>query len=157
MLSDIIHSNTGLFHTIMAVLSLILGTLVLLRPKGTKVHKLIGYSYVACMILLNVSSFFIVNFGGFSMFHFFAIFSLLTVLAGIIPAMLRIEKWFVYHFYFMSWSVVGLYAALWSEIGTRFVGNMKEFWWAVVIATLITVYFGNRIINKEAKKLNFKK
>ena len=39
----------------------------------------------------------------------------------------RKANWFQAHFYFMSWSVVGLYAALWSEIGTRFTTNMKRF------------------------------
>lgn len=115
-----------------------------------------GYSYVIAMILLNVSSFFIVNFDGFSLFHFFAILSLATVLAGIIPAIMRKKNWFPMHFYFMSWSVVGLYAALWSEIGTRFVGNMKEFWWMVAFVTALTVFIGSKIINKEAKKLKLK-
>ena len=56
----------------------------------------------------------------------------------------------------MSWSVVGLYCAFWAEIGTRFVGNMKEFWWMVAAATMITSLIGSRIINREAKKLNLR-
>ena len=157
MFSDIIHSQVGLFHTLIALMALFLGTMVILRAKGTKTHKIIGYGYVLSMLMLNISSFFIVSFGGFSLCHFFAIISLLTVLAGIIPAMIRSKKWFVYHFYFMSWSVVGLYAALWSEIGTRIVNNMQQFWWAVAIATFITVFIGYKIINREAKKLKLKK
>jgi len=156
MLQDIIHSNIGWFHFIVSLLALVFGTFVLLNKKGTQRHKIMGYIYVISMILLNMSSFFIVNFEGFSLFHFFAIFSLLTVLAGIIPAMMRIKNWFPYHFYFMSWSVVGLYAALWSEIGTRFVGNTNEFWWMVALATGLTVFIGAKIINREAKKLKLK-
>ena len=56
----------------------------------------------------------------------------------------------------MSWSVVGLYCAFWSEVGTRFVNNMEEFWWAVMIATFLTAFLGSKIINKNAKKLNIK-
>lgn len=156
MLDNIIHSNIGWFHTITAVMALIFGTAVVLRTKGTKLHKRLGYVYVICMILLNASSFFLENFGGFSLFHFFAIVSLLTVLAGIIPAILRIKNWFPLHYYFMSWSVVGLYAALWAEIGTRFVKSEGQFWWVVALATFITVGIGSRIINKKAKQLKLK-
>jgi len=154
---NIIHSTIGGFHTISAILALIFGTVVLLNVKGTVFHKRIGYTYILLMVFLNSSSFFIISFGGFSIFHFFAIVSLLTVIAGIIPAIRRKKNWFAYHYYFMSWSVVGLYSALWSEIGTRFVKNMHQFWWIVAIATIITVFIGSRIINKNAKKLNLRK
>ena len=68
----------------------------------------------------------------------------------------RHKNWLTAHYYFMSWSVVGLYAALWSEIGTRFVNNIKDFWWMEALATFITIGIGARIINKNAKKLNLK-
>ncbi|EDP71852.1 hypothetical protein FBALC1_12162 [Flavobacteriales bacterium ALC-1] len=156
MLNDIIHSNIGWFHFILAVLAMLTGTIVLLNKKGTLFHKRTGYIYLVSMLLMNISSFFIINFNGFSIFHFFAIVSLLTIFGGIIPMIKKKQNWFGYHFYFMSWSVVGLYCAFWSEIGTRFVNNMQQFWWAVILATLITVFIGNRIINKEAKKINLK-
>ncbi len=157
MFNDIIHSTLGGFHTLTAVLAMLTGAIVVLNKKGTVFHKRIGYIYVVNMLLLNLSSFFIINFGGFSIFHFFALVSLATIFGGMIPAMRRTKNWYGYHFYFMSWSVVGLYCAFWSEVGTRFVRNMQQFWWAVLVATLITVFIGNYIINKEAKKLNLKK
>ena len=157
MLNDIIHSAIGWFHFLTAIISLITGTIVLLNTKGTLFHKRVGYVYVIAMLTLNLSSFFILNFGGFSLFHFFAIISLLTVLGGIRAAWKRDENWLTAHYYFMSWSVVGLYAALWSEIGTRFTTNMKDFWWVVALATFLTVGIGARVINKQAKKLNLKK
>jgi len=157
MLDNIIHSTIGLFHTILAIIAMLTGAIVVLNKKGTTFHKRVGYSYVISMLLLNISSFFIINFGSFSLFHFFALLSLATVLGGIIPALRRTKNWYSYHFYFMSWSVVGLYCAFWSEVGTRFVKNMQEFWWAVAIATFLTAMIGYIIINKEAKKLNLKK
>jgi len=108
------------------------------------------------MLTLNLSSFFIINFGGFSLFHFFAIVSLFTVFGGMYAAWKRHKNWITAHYNFMSWSVVGLYAALWSEIGTRFVDNMKHFWWIVALATFITIAIGARIISKNAKKLKFR-
>ena len=139
------------FYT--SVTALITGTVVLLNVKGTIFHKRVGYVYVSSMLILNLSSFFIISFGGFSLFHFFAIVSFFTILAGMRAAWKRHKNWLTSHFYFMSWSVVGLYAALWSEIGTRFTISMKYFWWMVALATFATVVIGAIIINKQAKKL----
>ncbi len=155
-LNEIINSNIGWFHFISAVLAMITGTIVLLNKKGTLFHKRAGYVYVVSMILLNVSSFFIVNFGGFSLFHFFAIISLIAISGGMIPTIKKKKNWLAYHFYFMNWSVVGLYCAFWAELGTRFVGNMQQFWWMVAAATIITSVLGSIVINKEAKKLNLR-
>lgn len=156
MFNNIIHSNTGLFHTIVALLAMVFGTLVILNNKGTKTHKKMGYVYVLCMLFLNISSFFIVNFGGFSLFHGLAVFSLLTVLGAIIPTLLRVKHWMYFHFYLMNWSVVGLYCAFWAELGTRFVKNRQQFWWIVFLAMFITSVIGAILINKKAKQLNLK-
>ena len=155
-LNQIIHSHIGWFHFITAVVALISGTIVILNVKGTTFHKRIGYIYVFSMLALNITSFFIINFGGFSLFHFFAIVSLLTVLAGMVAVWRKRKNWFASHFYYMSWSIVGLYAALWAEIGTRFVSSTQQFWWVVAIATFVTVGIGSRLINKMAKELKIK-
>lgn len=155
-LDQIIHSNIGWFHFLTAVLAMITGSIVLLNKKGTIFHKRIGYIYLTSMLLLNVSSFFIMSFGSFSLFHFFAIVSLVSIFGGMLPTIKKGKNWFGYHFYFMNWSVVGLFCAFWAEVGTRFVDNMKDFWWMVALATFITAFIGSRIINREAKKLNMK-
>jgi len=148
----IITSWIGLFHALCAVLAMVFGTLVLLNKKGAKRHKRFGRTYVVNMLLLNISAFGIYNFDGFSMFHAFAVVSLFSIAMGIIPALLRKENWFRRHFYFMSWSVVGLYCAFWAEIGVRLF-DIKYFWGAVMLATLLTSIVGAIVINKEAKKL----
>lgn len=152
--SRMVHSYLGLFHTLVAFLAMVLGAIVLLRPKGTQVHKQIGYAYVISMFLLNASAFGIYNFGGKpSLFHAFAIISLATLFAGLVPAIQRKSKgWYRSHFYFMSWSVVGLYCAFWAETGTRLL-NGKDFWWVVMIATVATSMIGMVLINRKAKQL----
>lgn len=150
---QIINSWTGFFHTVVAILAMTLGTVVLIGKKGTLRHKRIGYAYVVSMLLLNATAFGIYNFGGFSLFHGFAIVSLAALAAGIIPALRRKSpKWYRSHFYFMSWSVVGLYCAFWAETGVRFF-DMRYFWWIVMLATMLTSMIGAIVINREAKKL----
>lgn len=149
-------STIGYIHLFFAVVAMLTGLVVVFNTKGTKFHKTIGYTYVIHMLLLNISSFFISNFNGFSIFHFFAIVSLVTILVGIYPVLKKTKNWLDKHYYFMSWSVVGLYCAFWSEVGTRFVGNMSQFWWAVAIASFGTAFIGGRIINKNAKRLTRK-
>ena len=146
-------STIGYLHLLFSVISMITGLIVILNTKGTKFHKRVGYVYVVNMLLLNISSFFISNFNGFSIFHFFAIVSLITILAGMYPVLKRSKNWLQKHYYFMAWSVVGLYCAFWSEVGTRFVKNMQDFWWAVAIATFLTAFLGNYFIKKNAKKI----
>ena len=146
-------STIGFLHLLFSIISMITGLIVILNTKGTKFHKKVGNVYVVNMLLLNIFSFFISNFNGFSIFHFFAIVSLITILAGMYQVLKRSENWLQKHYYFMAWSVVGLYCAFWSEVGTRFVKNMQDFWWAVAIATFLTAFLGNYFIKKNAKKL----
>jgi uncharacterized membrane protein len=146
-------STIGFLHLLFSIIFMITGLIVILNTKGTKFHKKVGNVYVVNMLLLNISSFFISNFNGFSIFHFFAIVSLITILAGMYPVLKRSENWLQKHYYFMAWSVVGLYCAFWSEVGTRFLKNMQDFWWAVAIATFLTAFLGNYFIKKNAKKL----
>jgi uncharacterized membrane protein len=146
-------STLGYIHLFFAVVAMITGIIVVFNTKGTLFHKKLGYLYVSNMSLLNVSSFFISNFNGFSIFHFFAIVSLVTILAGMYPVLKKTKNWLHKHYYFMAWSVVGLYCAFWSEVGVRFVSNMKQFWWAVAIATFSTAFIGAIIINRNAKKI----
>lgn len=152
--SRMVHSYLGLFHTSIAFLAMAFGAIVLLRPKGTQRHRQLGYAYIICMVLLNGSAFGIYNFGGKpSLFHAFAIISLVTLVAGLLPAMRKKSKdWYKKHFYFMSWSVVGLYCAFWAETGTRLL-NGKEFWWVVMLATIATSMIGMILINRTAKRL----
>ena len=121
-MDSIIHSQTGLIHFIAAAIALITGTAVLLLKKGSDLHIKIGYTYIASMLGVNITAFMIYRlFGGFGVFHFAALVSLLTVLGGAIPAVFRIPEnnWYDLHFSLMYWSVMGLYGAFAAEVLTR--------------------------------------
>ncbi len=117
------HSSTGLIHLASAVVAVLAGTLVLAQTKGTRVHRRWGYVYVAAMLVLNGTAFGIYRlFGGWGIFHYAATLSLLSLAMGFLPALLRMQGWKRWHVAGMYWSVIGLYAALVSEIVTRIPG-----------------------------------
>ena len=106
-------------HLSAGVIALALGLLVVLSTKGTKRHKTLGYAYTLAMVILNLTSFGIYGlFDGWGAFHYMALFSLATLLAGLIPAWgPRQEKsWIVWHNKMMSYSYVGLVMATGSHI-----------------------------------------
>lgn len=147
-------STIGLTHLSLAILSMAAGAAVIFLPKGDTLHKRIGYVYVAGMLGLNVSSLFIYKvLGYFGPFHVFALVSLATVAAGLIPAFRKKpEGWLEMHYEFMNWSVVGLYAAFWSETFTRFF-RFEYFWIVVAVATAMTVLLGGWLIKSKKRKI----
>ncbi len=117
----------GIVHTALAVAALILGPLVFVRTKGDRRHVLIGRMYAIAMLLVNVTGLFIYDlFGGWGLFHWFAVFGLVTLAAGFVPVYLKrpAGSWIELHYHFICWSYVGLVAAAFSEFFTR----LPDFW-----------------------------
>lgn len=158
-------SSIGITHLSFALIAMAAGAVVIFMPKGDTLHKRIGYVYTGAMLGLNVSSLFIYKvLGYFGPFHVFAFVSLATVAAGLIPVIRKKPEggWLEMHYEFMNWSVVGLYAAFWSETFTRFF-RFEYFWLVVALATALTVLAGawfiksnkERILQKVSDKGNF--
>jgi uncharacterized membrane protein len=74
-------------HVITALLALALGTIQLVRRKGTPAHRALGYVWVALMLAVAISSFWITGLAGrgqFSAIHGLSVFTL---------AMLALSIW----------------------------------------------------------------
>ncbi|MBC7795646.1 MAG: hypothetical protein H7Z37_02100 [Pyrinomonadaceae bacterium] len=143
-MNTIISGNVGFVHIIASVSALIFGTLVLAMPKGSRIHRKIGYVYFVSMIIVVVTAFLIYRlFGGFGVFHAAAIVSGFALAAGMLPVIFRRPRgsWLALHFNFMYWSVIGLYAAFAAETLVRMPG--QKFFAAVGIATFIVFAAGN--------------
>lgn len=141
----------GGLHTTLAVVALVTGAVVLLRRKGGTSHRRLGWVYAASMLGLNITAFGLYElFGGFGPFHAAALLSLLTVVMGVLPAWKRQPRyqWVERHYYWMTWSYVGLLAAAASEAITRL--PESPFWWMVLVATLGVVLIGRVLINRNA-------
>ena len=73
------------FHLIAALLALAAGTIQLVRTKGTKSHRWLGRFWVAVMLLVAVSSFWIQELrdGRYSFIHLISIWTLFTLAMGV--------------------------------------------------------------------------
>ncbi|MEQ9308523.1 MAG: DUF2306 domain-containing protein [Balneolaceae bacterium] len=145
----------GLIHFISALAAMLVGMIVLLKKKGTKTHKQLGYLYAVSMLILNITALMIYKlFGYFGPFHIAAVISLATLMGGIIPAYLKKPEktWLEFHYEFMNWSIIGLYAAFWSETFSRFF-RFAGFWVLVATATALTVAIGVYLLKSKKKKI----
>lgn len=136
-------------HLAASFSSLISGTYVILNLKGTKIHKQVGYVYAVSMTIVIITAFMIYRlFGGFGIFHAFAILSAVALYGGMYPMFKknRTTKDLKQHAEVMGWSVVGLYCATISEVCSR-----MRFDYAMIVLGLgcgITCFLGSRIIKK---------
>lgn len=152
-------SNVGLFHTLFAVISIIVGAWVIFLKKGTSQHKLLGYIYFLCMLIMNISALFTQALYDFGPFHWMAIGSLIFVSIGVsAPIFLRKTKhWFRIHYDFILWSYVGLVAAFFSELFVRLpivdeiIGGGFLFWALVILASALTFSIGGYFIHHNRK------
>ncbi|GAB4412625.1 MAG: hypothetical protein OHK0039_18740 [Bacteroidia bacterium] len=149
---SLIHSTTGAVHLVAALVALAAGSIVLLLPKGDLLHRRTGYVFAVSMALLNATAFAIYDLlGHFGPFHVAAAVSSLTLGLGMLAVWRRRPDWYVQHYYFMGWSVVGLYAAFVAETGVRFL-PMQLFWPFVMGASIAVALAGNWQIRRHAPR-----
>ena len=147
-------TGLGEAHFYTALMAMLTGAAVVFRRKGTRSHRWFGRLYFAAMLILNLSALGIYRLWGyFGPFHVAAVFSLLSVLIGVVVAWTRrpAESWRIHHAYWMSWSYVGLLAAAVSESATRYL--QLSFGWTVAVATALVMIAGAVIINHHLPRM----
>ncbi|MCF8173000.1 MAG: DUF2306 domain-containing protein [Candidatus Methylopumilus sp.] len=78
-----------IIHLIFAIAAFVLGGIQLASRKGTRTHKLLGYVWVAAMVVICLTSFKIKEvmpqgmFGGYSPIHLLSVFVLFQLARGI--------------------------------------------------------------------------
>jgi uncharacterized membrane protein len=75
-------------HLAGVVLALAVGAVQLAGPKGTRLHRTLGWSWAAAMMLAAISSFFVrtINDGAFSPIHILSVLTLITLPAALLAA-----------------------------------------------------------------------
>jgi uncharacterized membrane protein len=144
-------STLGWIHTIFGLVALAAGGAVLLLPKGTRWHRTLGHLYLTNMLALNISALSIYRlYGHFGPFHWMALGSLLTLIAGMVPVFTRQPKgrWLELHAAFINGSYVGLVAALAAEITTRLPGTEAHFGLVVGGTSALVIGVGAALINR---------
>lgn len=160
MFDNFVSGQIGLIHLLLASFALIFGSFVLADAKGTVFHRRVGYLYAFSMLGLNITALMIYRlFNRFGVFHWAAVLSLVTLLAGMIPVILRRPQkhWLGLHFNFMYWSVFGLYAAFVAEMATRLpirtaFSSVQTFFIIVAVATFATMFVGQMFLLKYKKR-----
>ncbi len=148
-------NGIGGFHLASAILAMIFGTWVLVSKKATIVHKRLGYCYLFCMCIMLGSAFMIYElFDGFGIFHSGALISFATIVLGMVPVWRKrpIGTWPYLHFNYMYWSVIGLYAAFFSELFTRI--PETPFFGVVGIASGGVILLGWLLLTKKGTDWN---
>lgn len=150
-------SDIGFIHTVCAVIAIVTGGVVVLLRKGTRLHRILGYSFFGAMILMNLTALFTSSIYSFGPFHWMAIGSLVFVTGGIsAPIFFRNNRsWLRIHYDLMLWSYVGLIAAMFSEIAVRVpavgvvIGGGLLFWVLVIASSVLTFIVGGYMINRQ--------
>ena len=135
-------------HILAAVSALILGAAVLLMPKGTHAHRVIGAVYVVALVVVDMAALSLHREDAFGMFHWLAIASLVTVGVGLSSMILgrRSPPVIATHAYCMAWSYAGLVAAGCGQLVAA-VGQGEGAWTVpivifVVLSISAVVIFG---------------
>jgi len=148
-------STLGLTHMIFGIVALLAGTAVVLLRKGTRWHRTLGHVYLTSMISLNVTALFIYRlFGHFGPFHWLALNSLLTLIAGMVPVFTRRPKglWLEHHAIFINVSFIGLVAAISAEITSRISGSEEAFGPVVGITSALVIVIGMALLFRNLPK-----
>ena len=128
-------------HVLAAFSALLVGAAVLLLPKGTHTHRVIGTVYVLALVVVNVAALSLHRENTFGVFHALAVASLVTIAVGLSPLLLgrRSPPVIATHAYCMTWSYAGLVAAGCGQLVVA-VGQGDGAWVVpVVIGTVLSI------------------
>ena len=146
-----IHNVYGLLHVVTASIAVVCALIVLFTAKGTLLHKRVGYTYAICILILNISSFGVMEFfkGKPGPFHVGAIVSLIFTALGIIPVMRKKGKnWLLRHYIYINGSLIGLFAAFFVEITFRSFKSNALIIGSTFFISLIVAIVGGYLIRK---------
>ena len=130
-------------HIALGLAALAVGLVVLLRQKGTRSHRMIGWTFVVCLFGVNATALAMHNFNGaLGPFHVFVPISLAGLFYGLYQVLKRPSgDWPEGHYYGMCFSYVGLLAATTAEIIVRvpYFRAAGSAWRLILLTTLASI------------------
>lgn len=151
-------SIIGAAHVAMGSTALVTGAAVLMMPKGTPRHRLVGSIYAVAILLINGTALSIYDLTGRpNAFHALALFNLATLSMGLLALWrwrrTRMPQDLATHQRRMTMNYVGLWMAFITELlvnpmmGLSRLGDPKAHW-PLMIALNITLFLvGSRLAN----------
>ncbi len=140
-------SLIGWLHTAVCVAAVVAGAAALWTRKGSARHRRWGRVYVPTMIAAQLSALLIYRIGGFTMFHWLAVITLLLVALGAFAAPRQASAaWSLTHLSCMVWSYYLLIGGAVNEAFLRlsvlrpvspFDGGPRHYYEAVHAAVLL--------------------
>ncbi|MBV8837126.1 MAG: hypothetical protein JO000_11360 [Alphaproteobacteria bacterium] len=118
----------GWVHLLASLIALVLGGLLLIRRKGTDVHKARGRLYVVAIVLTSLTALAIYRVGGFFFAHWSAIAALIATAIGVTAARFRLPRagWIHLHLTCMLTSLYVLIGGGVNEVFLR-VSWLRQF------------------------------
>ena len=159
--------TVGQVHLALALLALFLGPVVFAGRKGSVPHRVLGYVFVAAMLIVNLSALMLYGLtGGPNFFHFAAIMSLATLLPAIYFAwrarLKRSPRAFVAHGILMCWAYFGLVMAFVAEAVTRQLpfllhgdGAWARFFIFLGVTMTVAGWWTNRMVQRHVVRREF--
>ena len=143
----------GAIHTVLAMLCIAVGLLQLVRPKRGPGHRARGYAFVYAMLVADGAIMLVYRFTGqFNIFHAAAIWNLISIVFAVIPVLRtpRPANWKLQHYYWISWSYVGLVAAAVTEFVVRTVGlaTRGQAWTVSAVIAIVVTAIGYILIER---------
>jgi uncharacterized membrane protein len=143
----------GGIHALLAATSIVVGLIQLLRPKGGSIHRALGYAFVYAMLIADGTVMLLSQFTGrFNILHIGAIANMLCIILAIVPVLRspRPLNWKYQHYYFISWSYVGLLSggATQLVVRTSHLATSEQAWMATAAATGVVTIVGYVLINR---------
>jgi uncharacterized membrane protein len=143
----------GTIHTVLALFGIIVGLIQLLRPKRGASHRARGYAFVYAMLVADGAAMLIFQFmGRLNILHAGAILNLVCVVLAVVPVLRspRPPNWKNQHYYWISWSYVGLLAAAATELLVRGIhpATRAEAWAMTAAMSLIVTAIGHTLIKR---------
>lgn len=143
----------GAIHTVLAMFGILVGLIQFLRPKRGPTHRARGYAFVYAMLVADGTALLVFQFTGrFNILHAGAVANLVCIILAIVPVLRtpRRWNWKNQHYYWMSWSYVGLLAAAATELVVRtgHLATRGQAWMATAAVSVLVTAIGYVLIKR---------
>ena len=135
-------SLAGSIHAVLALIAIATGAVQLIRPKGDGPHRAIGYAYVYALLVADGAAMLVFQFTGkLNILHAGVLTNLVCISIGMWPVLTtpRRPGWRLRHYYWMSWSYVGVLAAAATEVAIRGPFSIRTHLQAWIVTAVITI------------------